>query len=151
APGLGRDPSNPTDQEMIPDVPRMTEAFAELAREAAEHGTDIVLEIMPFSNVRTIETALAIVEAADQPNGTLLLDIWHIGRGGIAYEAVARVPSRFIGWVELDDADGTVVGSLWDDTIYRRKLPGEGVLDAPAFIKAIQATGYQAAWGVEII
>ena len=51
------------------DIPKMRDAFAQLCREAAEHGTGIMLEIMPWSNVRTVETARAIVEGAAQPNG----------------------------------------------------------------------------------
>lgn len=133
------------------DIPLLIDAFAGICREAAEHGTTIALEVMPFSNVRTLETALAIVDGADQPNGGLLLDIWHIARGGIPYAEVAKVPGRHIMTVELDDADREVVGSLWEDTIYRRRLCGEGVLDPPSFIRAIEATGYQGPYSVEVI
>ncbi|NTD91848.1 sugar phosphate isomerase/epimerase, partial [Agrobacterium tumefaciens] len=126
APGLGSDLYNPTKEEMTPDVPRMAEAFAGISREAAEHGTGIALEIMPFSNVRTLEVALAIVEQADQPNCGLLIDIWHMARGGISYDEVAKIPLRHVSSIELDDADQDVIGQLWEDTIYRRKLPGEG-------------------------
>jgi sugar phosphate isomerase/epimerase len=151
APGLGSDLYNPTEKEMTPDVPRMAEAFAQLSREAAEHGTGIALEIMPFSNVRTLEIALAIVEQADQPNCGLLIDIWHMARGGISYEDVAKIPSKHVSSIELDDADQEVVGQLWEDTIYRRKLPGEGVLNPPAFINAVSKIGYPGPWGVEIL
>ena len=37
------------------------------------------------------------------------------------------------------------------DTIHRRRLPGDGVLDVPAFIKAVQSTGFDGPWGVEIL
>jgi sugar phosphate isomerase/epimerase len=151
APGFASDLSHPTDAEMTPDIPLMTQAFIGICREAAEHGTSIVLEIMPFSNVRTIETARAIVEAADQPNGGLLVDIWHLARGGIPYADIALIPPRFLGAIELNDADAQVVGELWQDTIFRRKLPGEGALNPPSFIKAVQAAGYQGPWGVEIL
>lgn len=151
APGLGADLYNPTKEEMTPDVPRMAEAFAQVSREAAEHGTGIALEIMPFSNVRTLEVALAIVEQADQPNCGLLIDIWHMARGGISYEDVAKIPSKYVSSIELDDADKDVIGLLWEDTIYHRKLPGEGVLNPPAFIEAVKKIGYQGPWGVEIL
>ncbi len=151
APGLGLDVKNPTPEEMIANVPLMTDAFGELCLEAAEHGTAIVLEIMPFSNVRTIEAAVAIVGGADQPNGGLLLDIWHLARGGIPYADIGKIPPRFIRAVELDDADAEVRGLLWEDTAYERKLPGEGVLNPPSFIRAVQEAGYVGPWGVEIL
>lgn len=133
------------------NLPHMTESFAKICRDAARYGTSIALEVMPFSNVSTLETARALVEGAAQPNGGLLLDIWHIGRGGIPYEAVAKVPRQYVVSVELDDADAEVVGTLWEDTIYQRRLCGEGVLDPPAFIDAVQKTGFDSFYSVEVI
>lgn len=150
-PGLGQDVNHPRPEELVPDIPRMRDAFAELCRDAANHGTAVVLEIMPFGNVRTIEAGRAIVEGANQPNGGLLLDIWHMARGGIDYNDIKTIPLRFISSIELDDADDEVVGSLWNDTIHRRRLPGEGKLNPRAFIAAVQSTGYRGPWGVEIL
>jgi sugar phosphate isomerase/epimerase len=151
APGLGSDLYAPTEAEMTPDVDRMREAFAGVCRDAAEYGVRVVMEIMPFSNVRTLEVARAIVEGADQPNGGLLIDIWHMARGGIPYKDIEKIPSRFIGSIELDDADADVKGLLWEDTIYHRRLPGEGVLNPKEFIQAVKNAGYEGPWGVEII
>ena len=53
--------------------------------------------------------------------------------------------------VELDDADKQVRGSLLDDTLDFRRLCGEGDQDVAGFIAAIQSTGYEGPWGVEII
>lgn len=80
-PGIGEDTA---------DIDLMVKEFTLLSQQAAEVGANVVLEIMPFSNVRTIETALAIVEGANQPNGGLLLDIWHLQRGGIDFNDIDR-------------------------------------------------------------
>ena len=133
------------------DIPKMRDAFAQLCREAAEYGTGLMLEIMPWSNVRTVETALGIVQGAEQPNGGILVDIWHFARGGIDYNDVSKIPVQYIRGVELDDADQQVAGSLSEDTIHHRRLCGEGDLDPPAFIKAVQAAGYRGYYGVEIL
>jgi sugar phosphate isomerase/epimerase len=150
-PGLGQDVNNPRPEELVPDIPRMQEAFAELCRDAARHGTAIVLEIMPFGNVRTIAAGRAIVERANQPNGGLLLDIWHIARGGIDYDEITAIPQRFVSSIELDDAEEKVVGSLWEDTIHHRRLPGQGALHPQSFIRNVQKAGYRGPWGVEIL
>lgn len=107
APGLHQEEAN---------IPLMVEHFGNLSAEAATYGTDIVLEIMPFSNVRTIDTALALVQGANHDNGKLLLDIWHLARGGVDFSEIARIPGKFIGSVELDDADKYAVEPLWQDT-----------------------------------
>lgn len=133
------------------DMPRMIESFAALSREAAKYGTSIALEIMPFSNIRTLSAALELVSTDPQPNGGLYLDIWHMARGGIDYSEVAKIPQQFIKAVELDDADRDVVGTLWDDTRFHRRLCGEGALDIPAFLKATREAGYRGPYAVEII
>jgi sugar phosphate isomerase/epimerase len=141
-PGIGEDSA---------DIDLMVNEFTVLCQQGAEVGANIVLEIMPFSNVRTVETALAIVEGADQPNGGLLLDIWHLQRGGIDFSEIARIPARFIKSVELNDAHRYPIEPLWMDTIHKRVLPGDGIFDIPAFIHAIQAKGYEGPWGLEVI
>lgn len=135
-----------------PDFSRMADEFAKLCLEAAEVGSNVSIEVMPFSIVKTVQDGLAIVQQADQPNGGLLLDIWHIVRGGIDFSEIAKVPSRFIKAVELDDASSDVKGTLLEDTVFRRKLCGEGVFDNPGFIEAVQSAGFKGEWyGVEII
>ena len=130
---------------------RMQESFAELSRQAGDAGTMISLEVFPESNVRDLPTAMAIAECTKPDEGGLLLDIWHMNRGGIDYADVAQVPARLIKHIELDDADAKVVGSIMEDTLRRRKLPGEGSFDVPAYLAAVAKTGFDGLYGVEIL
>jgi sugar phosphate isomerase/epimerase len=134
------------------NVPLMVDQFGQLCDEAARYGTDVVLEIMPWSNVRTIETGLAIVSGADRTNGGLLIDIWHMARGNIPYSDIRKIPARFIKAVEIDDAPlKPPVDDVWEDTIHHRELPGEGELDVPAFLREVKAAGYRGVYGTEIL
>lgn len=134
------------------NVELMADEFGTLCDEAAAYGSDIVLEIMPWSNVRTIETGLDIVAGANRDNGGLLIDIWHMQRGNIPYSDIKKIPSRFIKAVEIDDAPAVPpVDDVWDDTIHHRELPGDGELDVPAFIREVQAAGYQGVYGTEVL
>ncbi|MBP0624801.1 sugar phosphate isomerase/epimerase family protein [Cupriavidus consociatus] len=141
-PGIGEDTA---------DVALMVNEFGKLAEDAEKRGTQVMLEIMPFSNVRTIETGRAIVEGANKANAGLLLDVWHLSRGNVDFNEIANIKPGFIKGIELDDADRYAVEPLWMDTIHKRRLPGEGVLDVKGFIKAVQATGFDGPWGVEIL
>jgi len=152
APGLGRNIAAPTTEELHPDVERMSEAFIQVCQDAAGYGVNIAMEIMPFSNVSTIEVGRKIVETANQPNGGLLLDVWHLARGRQDVELIREIPAKFIHSIELDDAPGErVAPTLWDDTIHERRLPGEGDLPVRAFIDAVCATGFDSVWSVEIL
>lgn len=127
------------------------EDFAGLCDDAARAGTGICIEIFPGSSIATLDTGTAIVAGAGRRNGGLLLDIWHMVRGGIDFAEITRMNPDHILHVEIDDADALQQGSIIDDTIDRRRLCGEGELPLPDFLKAIAETGYSGAWGVEIL
>jgi sugar phosphate isomerase/epimerase len=59
------------------DVSKMGDAFADVCADAQKVGVTIAMEILPTSNVRTLETARQIVDRAGYPNGGLCLDIWY--------------------------------------------------------------------------
>ena len=134
------------------DFPRMAAEFAKLCEEVNKVGATVSLEFMPFSIVRNIDDGLAIVKAADQPNGGLTVDTWHVVRSGDPISKVATIPGRYITSVELDDADEKVVGTLFEDTRFNRRLCGEGAYDTVAFIDAVQQAGFAGPYyGVEMI
>ncbi len=130
---------------------RLVESFAALCREAADHGTKIGFELMPFAMIRTLEESLAMVQGAGQPNGGIAFDLWHIAKLGIPYEEVARVPQQYVISVELNDGTCQCPWSLHEDTINHRRFCGEGEFDVRGFIQAMQTTGYQGPWGIEVL
>ena len=70
-------------------MPKLIESFAELCRDAANHGTRVVFEMMPFSVIHTLEDALTLVQGAAAPNGGICIDLWHVVKLGVPYERVA--------------------------------------------------------------
>ncbi|WP_324740502.1 sugar phosphate isomerase/epimerase [Tsuneonella sp. CC-YZS046] len=125
--------------------------FGQLCREAAKAGTRVSIELVPGAAIQDLETGRRVVDHASEPNGGLLIDIWHMARGGISYDDVANLPPYLVTAVEVDDAMKQQVGTIFEDTINNRKLPGEGELDVPAFLHSIMLTGYQGVYGIEIV
>jgi len=135
------------------EIPRLTEAYAELCAHGAEHHDSRVLyEFMPFdANVRDLDTALAVVEGADAPNGGLVIDTWHMGKLGIEPGDLRRIPARHLGWIELSDGMFENMPDLIDETINHRRLPGEGEFPIPDYVAAGREAGYDGPWGVEVL
>lgn len=139
-------------EETPADVSALAEEFARLCDETSPTGASVLIEMMPFTNVKTIDTAMAIISTANKSNGGLLLDIWHLVRGGMDYSEIAKIPARFFKGIELDDADKDIVGTLFEDTRFSRRLCGEGSFDIPKFLQESHAAGFDAPYyGVEII
>ncbi|MFD2091037.1 sugar phosphate isomerase/epimerase family protein [Blastococcus deserti] len=134
------------------DPARFHDDFDRLATQAGNAGARVALEPMPMTNLSTIQAGVDFVTAVGNRNGGLTVDTWHVHRGGTSYAELERIlPVEYLFIVELDDADEQIVGTLWEDTVNARRLPGEGIFDVPAFIAAIHRVGYRGHWGVEII
>ena len=135
------------------ELPRIVEAFGELCVDAARY-TDarIVYEFMPYDvQVNDIDSALAVVEGADAPNGGLAFDTWHLGKLRLEPDDLRRIPSRWIGWVELSDGPYEYAEDRLDEVINRRRLPGEGEFPISEYVAVLRELGYDGPWAVEVL
>jgi sugar phosphate isomerase/epimerase len=135
------------------ELPRLTEEFAALCDEAAQH-TDakIAYEFMPFDvNVNTLDDALALVTDAGRANGGLAIDTWHMSKLDIPPADMKRIPSQYLTWVELSDGQFQTMEDAIDEVINHRNLPGEGEFDIPGYVDALREAGYAQPWGVEVL
>ena len=141
----------------IPGTPcelsQLTERYGELCADAAEkHDARVVYEFMPFDvNVHDLDSALAVVEGVDAPNGGLAIDTWHMAKLGIEPEELRRIQSRHLGWVELSDGRYENMPDLIDETVNHRRLPGEGEFPIRDYVAACREVGYDGPWGVEVL
>jgi sugar phosphate isomerase/epimerase len=134
------------------DLAQWAEQWHRISKAFANAGTVIALEFMPFSNISTLERAVELVETAGHPAGGLMIDMWHIMRGGAHQLAqVGNVPLQLITGVELDDGDAEQVGDGYSDTVLRRRLPGQGVWPVHELIRILRDKGWTGPWGVEIL
>ena len=127
------------------------EKFAELAAQAQDVGARLGIEFFPWSNIKTLHDGMRLVEDAGHEAGGVIIDTWHIARAHTPAADLASVPLHRIIGVELDDADEHVVGTLFADTVHRRRYCGEGTFDLTGMITALRTAGWEGPWGVEIL
>lgn len=132
-------------------MPCLIEAFAGLCAEAADRGTKVGFELMPFAMIDTLEDSLKLVEGAGAANGGICLDTWHIVKLKIPFDEIRRIPLQRITSVELNDGTFECPWSLHEDTVNHRRLCGEGEFDVPGFVRAVQDAGYDGPWGIEVL
>lgn len=124
--------------------------FDTLANDAAEAGAKIGFENTPFGHVKTTEEAITFVTDVANPNGGLILDIWHAQRGGTSYAAIPDLlPLDYLVGVELDDGYATWQGHGLPDTFDNRLICGTGAFDVPSFIRAVVEVGWTGPWSIE--
>lgn len=133
------------------DHAHLARSFRGLCDDAAVVGTKIVIEHMPWSDIRDVHDAVRLVSDAGADNGGVLIDLWHLARAGTSVAEIAAVPPETLGYVEICDALLEPEGTLKEDTINHRRLCGEGQLDVEGFAREVKAKGYAGPWGVEVI
>jgi len=131
-------------------LPQITEAFARLCQEAAEHGTRVAFEPMAVSMINSLQDCRAMIEGSGAKNGGIVLDLWHVVNLRITYEEITRWPKQYLFGAEVEDGTFKVSADGQRQPIVNRRFCGEGEFDIKGFIAAVKKTGYTGPWGVEI-
>jgi len=136
----------------VSDPLALAEPLRDLAEQAAAHGTRVAIETMPFSAISTVPMGAEIIAAAAHPAAGLLVDAWHVFRAETSLDELrATLRPEMIFGVELDDAAVEVVGTLFEDTVDRRLLCGDGCFDLSGLVATLRELGFSGPWGVEIL
>lgn len=135
-------------------IPKMTEEFALLCRQAAERGTRVLFEMLPaaYSKAPSLDAVLAITRGSGARNGGIMLDNLHLLRTGTTPADMLRklTPKDLIG-VEINDGYLALPLKFDDSVINKRLLPGDGEFDIAGFLHAVWTLGYKGPIGVEVI
>ena len=134
----------------------LTERFAELCVEAAEHGTSVAYEFMyRDATAGSLEAARSVVQGAGAANGGLALDLWHVVDLGVSTTAIRELPAGTVVAAEVSDGARSPEPGARPPPPPRsmrdRRLPGDGDFDIAGFVAAVRATGFQGPWGVELL
>ena len=114
-----------------PDWSRALNTFGEICDQANRFGLKIAFEFMQWRAVKSIEDVTRFLTGAGQPNAGIVLDMLHLSRSGGSPQAVAKVPPKFLFYVQLCDATSELPATdqeLIAEARGGRLYPGEGTL-----------------------
>ena len=122
--------------------------YRALAEFAAQHGVRVAIEpLNPIlmnvdTFVCTLPDAMEIVNAVDHPSFGIFVDVWHIWPDAAAEKHIAECGAKIFG-VHLND---------WHrPRCFGDRLNiGRGGIDLPKLMRAINQTGYDGAYTLEI-
>jgi sugar phosphate isomerase/epimerase len=95
--------------------------------------------------------AVAAVNRGGGGRAGLVIDTWHYFFGDSTWEDLAEVPLRDIAYVQFADALAPESESLARETMHRRALPGEGVLELDRFATMLIERGWEGTASVEVL
>ena len=135
-----------------------------MAKRAAELGVLVHLEPVPFMDIKDAVMALEVINQVQLPNLGIQADSWHHLRGPLAgepkttitqegmlaaCEQLAQLDGSQIFAVQICDS-GPQQGHPFEDTMKRRRLPGEGEFPLVEFLRAVRQAGCEAPVSIEV-
>ena len=141
---------------MSPSIDSMdaaAEGLGYLSKLAADRGQRVSIEWLPWSGLPDLKTLWKLIQAVGADNLGIVFDTWHWLRqpGGPDFETLRTIPGSRIHCVQLDDT--TRVGSgedLMMESMTKRLLPGDGEVDWPAVLAALDEIGADPIWAPEV-
>jgi len=123
--------------------------YRELLVIGHEIGVKPAMEFLGFvEDINTIEDALEIITAADHPEGTIVLDPFHIFRGGGTIESIGKLTADQIAICHFNDSPATPPREEQEDR--HRVYPGDGIVDLKRMIALLRQIGYDSWLSLEL-
>jgi sugar phosphate isomerase/epimerase len=122
--------------------PKLAEYAASKTMKIAFEPLSVVL-MNNDSFISTLDEGLTLTRDIARSSFGLLLDVWHVWREPMIKERLAKLDNIFA--VHLCDWPKGEPRAIADRTI-----PGEGLIDLPSLFAAIEASGFNGAYALEL-
>ncbi|MFN0054335.1 MAG: sugar phosphate isomerase/epimerase family protein [Planctomycetales bacterium] len=123
--------------------------YRELLELGLSMGVKPAMEFLGFvEDINTIEDALEVITKAAHPQGTIVLDPFHIFRGGGSAESIAKLKSEQIAIMHFNDSPADPPRATQHDK--DRVYPGDGHLDLKRELNLLRQVGYRGWLSLEL-
>jgi sugar phosphate isomerase/epimerase len=122
------------------DRNRLVDSFARLCEACKPYGLTANVEFMPWLAINDLAAARALVEAAGQDNGGVLVDPLHFARSGSTLDQLADLPATMAHYAQICDAPAelpTDTAELIHLSRSARLAPGEGGIPLKAIFQRL--------------
>jgi sugar phosphate isomerase/epimerase len=122
----------------------VVEGIREAARVAKADGISLGIEpaMAGLSIVNDLDATVALIEEIDEPNVGVLYDVANVAGTVDAVASTARHAQRVVGVHVNDRLTAAIDGD--------RCFPGDGILDVPSLLAALERGGYTGWYDVEV-
>ena len=133
----------------VADLQLGGENYRKLLELGRELGVKPAMEFLGFvDGVNQVKHAWEVMEVADHPDSTIVLDPFHIYRGGGEIEDMAGIPGDKIAVFHFNDAPAEPARA--EQTDADRVYPGDGILDLKQMISILKEADYSGVISLEL-
>ncbi len=142
APVQGIEAINPTKYEAY------AERYASILKLGDESGVTPILELWGMGALHKIADCAQIAIATGHEKATILLDFYHVYRGGNHWDTIDLLNGRKLPVIHMNDYPDTPVYNQLTDA--DRVLPGEGICPFDKVIPKLYNAGFRGGFSVEL-
>jgi sugar phosphate isomerase/epimerase len=117
----------------------------------APAGIRLAFEFTSYGNPTSLAEAVAICEDAGWERCGLLVDAWHVFRGGESLGDLAALDGGRIALVHVDDGAAEPLSDALVEGRFHRLVPGDGAFELDAFFDALEGVGYDGPVSLEVL
>jgi sugar phosphate isomerase/epimerase len=138
----------------VPDAPNLdigcaAAAYHQLLELGKEIGVTPAMEFLGFfRNVFQLEQAVAIAQQAGHPKACIVLDPFHLYRGGSGFGGIKLLKGVKIAICHFNDAPATP--PQFEQADSDRVYPGDGILPLAEMLRDLASIGYADCLSVEL-
>jgi sugar phosphate isomerase/epimerase len=116
-------------------------------------GAGLAVEYTPLGAIPSIRDGMDAVRAASRGGRAgLMIDSWHFGFSDDTWEDLAAVPVDDIAYLQFTDArEPEYRDRMIRESLHRRALAGEGILELDRFATTLLEKGYDGIVSVEVL
>lgn len=133
----------------VVDLHEGAKRYRQLLEIGREYGVKPSMEFLGFvDGVNKLNDAWQVVTEADDPDGTIILDVFHMYKGGSSLDDMRKVPGDKISIFHFNDAPATP--SRQEQTDANRVYPGDGIAPLGEMLEILKAADYQGVISLEL-
>ena len=131
------------------DLAQISRRYRDLLELGREAGVRPTMEYISFfGSVSRLDQARRIVEEAEDPDATVIIDSFHTWNSGGDIEELRELPAERISHFHIDDADPDMPAGTQTDP--NRVMPGDGPIDLAGEIAILREIGYEGTVSLEL-
>lgn len=139
--------ASPPDE--VVDLAHAARRYAELLRIGRAAGVKPSMEFLGFvAGIKDVASARAIADDADDPDSTVVADVFHMIRGGGSVDDLLTLEGARLANFHVNDVPAEPDPLTQTDA--DRVMPGEGVADLPRVFANLRAIGYRGPLSLEL-
>ncbi|PPL02742.1 Sugar phosphate isomerase/epimerase [Parapedobacter indicus] len=129
-------------------LPEYSERYCVILEEGVQANVTPILELWGGGALHRLDDTAAIAIGAAHPNASLLLDFYHLYRGGNSFDSLRLLNGGVLPVFHINDYPASIPREALEDA--DRVFPGDGCCPFDKIMPILSAIGFRGAFSIEL-